>query len=363
MSAVHDHHDPPSEIGGTIKGKETRKSPSPRLPKAGPSRVTSEMHRSIDLRRIDVMEVHHREMDRSPPPHEPDSSGVRPPVEPNGAATLDSHNLLFDTGAGRSSCDVRPHPEPLTADHPLSCSAPAQIRKTPVTNAPCTCRPPSGSISPHSPELPDADSMLAPDKFAPTSNHPDMATGCAADPVPPCESGDLHHLPLPQPPPEVAALLTAQSSGNVVSPVFVRNSPLVPWALPSEIGHFWLGLFRISEVKVTRACHLQVTDLTSLWVCLFGRWKRVRGEEPQTPSRRSAPGALSYIGYLVARIYSWMMRRVTIVNGPCALCAHGGSHRTPHRSKISLSNIPTRCFRFLFWHPLRRTLLRLATSQ
>ena len=33
--------------------------------------------------------------------------------------------------------------------------------------------------------------------------------------------------------------------------VFARNSPLVPWELPSEIGYFWSGLFKISEVKVT----------------------------------------------------------------------------------------------------------------
>ena len=55
---------------------------------------------------------------------------------------------------------------------------------------------------------------------------------------------------LPQPPPEVAALLPTQVFGNIVSPVLARSSPLVPWNLPSEIGYFWLGLFRISEVKV-----------------------------------------------------------------------------------------------------------------
>ena len=55
---------------------------------------------------------------------------------------------------------------------------------------------------------------------------------------------------LPGPPPEVVALLSAQSSGKVVSPVVARDSPLVPWELPSEIGYFWLGLFRISVVKV-----------------------------------------------------------------------------------------------------------------
>jgi hypothetical protein len=56
-----------------------------------------------------------------------------------------------------------------------------------------------------------------------------------------------------------------------VSPVFARNSPLVPWELPSEIGHFWLGLFKISGFKVTHPCH-DVRHLISLCrVCLFAR--------------------------------------------------------------------------------------------
>ncbi|KAH9971021.1 hypothetical protein BGW80DRAFT_521619 [Lactifluus volemus] len=63
------------------------------------------------------------------------------------------------------------------------------------------------------------------------------------------------------PPPEVAALLTTQSSGEAVSTVFARNSPLVPWELPSEIEYFWLGLFRISEVKVTS--HFQTKPVVS----------------------------------------------------------------------------------------------------
>lgn len=252
----------------------------------------------MDFRLIGVMEVPHREMDRLYPSHEPDSSGVQPPVEltyVNGPATFDSHSLPVDTHAGQSSHGVRSYPEPLTAGHPLSCFAPARIRKSPVTNTPWanTCRPSSGSFIPHLSELPDTNSILAPDKSLPTSSHPDMAPGCAVAPVPPCgsESEGLH-LPFPQPPPEIATLLTAQSAGDVVSPVFARNSPLVPWGLPSEIGHFWLGLFKISEVKVTHACHLQATNLTSSWVCLFGRWKPARGEVPQTPSQLSAPGAL-----------------------------------------------------------------------
>jgi hypothetical protein len=287
MSTVHDL---PSEIESMIKDKETHNSSS-RAPKAGPSQVSSEKHRSIEFRLIGFMEVHRFEVDRSSTSQEPNSSGVQPPVEltyVNGPTTFDRHSPLVDTHAGRPSHGVEPYPEPLTTDHPPSCPAPALIRKSPVTNT----RPSSGSISPHSAELPDTNSILAPDKSGPTSSHPDIAMGCGVAPVPPRGSGDLHHLPFPQPPPEVAALLTAQSAGDVVSPIFARNSPLVPWGLPSEIGHFWLGLFKISEVKVTHARHLQATDLTSLWVCLFGRWKRVRGEVPQTPSQRSSPGAL-----------------------------------------------------------------------
>jgi hypothetical protein len=55
---------------------------------------------------------------------------------------------------------------------------------------------------------------------------------------------------LPPSPPEVVALLPQEQQTNVVSPVLARDSPLVPWELPSEIGYFWLGLFRISSVKV-----------------------------------------------------------------------------------------------------------------
>ncbi|KAH9053244.1 hypothetical protein EDB87DRAFT_278365 [Lactarius vividus] len=73
--------------------------------------------------------------------------------------------------------------------------------------------------------------------------------------LPPCRADvdsvpSENNVPFPRPPPEVAALLAAQSFGDVVSPVLARNSLLVPWKLPSEIGYFWLGLFRISGVKV-----------------------------------------------------------------------------------------------------------------
>ena len=85
------------------------------------------------------------------------------------------------------------------------------------------------------------------------------ATPSSTVPVP-SQSDDL------QPPPEVTALLpTPQSSRNVVSPVLARNSPLVPWELPSEIGYFWLGLFKISGYKVISmpvSCHSVSIELS-----------------------------------------------------------------------------------------------------
>jgi hypothetical protein len=86
----------------------------------------------------------------------------------------------------------------------------------------------------------------SPSKSAPPNANLLLRTAATAVSVT-CPSEDL---PLPPPPPEVVTLLSAQSSGTAVSPVLARNSPLVPCELPSEIGHFWLGLFRISVVKV-----------------------------------------------------------------------------------------------------------------
>ncbi|KAF8268847.1 hypothetical protein EI94DRAFT_1096771 [Lactarius quietus] len=89
------------------------------------------------------------------------------------------------------------------------------------------------------------------------SAHPSVILPCqpatAPDPTPSSAvsvPSGRENFSLLRPPPEVAALLTAQRRGIVVSPVLARDSPLVPWELPSEIGYFWLGLFKISEVKV-----------------------------------------------------------------------------------------------------------------
>jgi hypothetical protein len=128
----------------------------------------------------------------------------------------------------------------------------------------------SSQIYPQSSALAPANITLPPCEFVLTSNPADIASGCG-----PLLHGSqgLHHVQFPHPPPEVAALLTAQSSDDIVSPVFSRNSPLVRWTLPSEIGHFWSGFFKIYEVKVTHARHT-VRYLISLccgYVCSAGR--------------------------------------------------------------------------------------------
>lgn len=130
--------------------------------------------------------------------------------------------------------------------------------------------PSIGHTCPQSSALAHANLILPPCESVSTPDPADMATtGCA--PLRTHESQGLHRLPFPPPPPEVTALLTARSLGDVVSPVFARNSPLVPWELASEIGHFWLGLFKISEVKVTRPCYI-VRHLISL--CRFRLFSR-----------------------------------------------------------------------------------------
>jgi hypothetical protein len=134
----------------------------------------------------------------------------------------------------------------------LSCSPPPwnspEIHTSQVDTYPL-----SGHIDPQSSALAHANLSQHPCQPVTTSEPTNSTTTCAASL---CHGGKgLHHPPFPQPPPEVTTLLMAESSGDVLSPVFARNSPLVPWELPSEIGHFWSGLFKIFEIKVTRTCH------------------------------------------------------------------------------------------------------------
>jgi hypothetical protein len=168
------------------------------------------------------------------------------------ATTSDLQSFLVHTRADQSALDVVSSLETRGADHGPSYSAPPYMFEPP-TNP--TLPPLSRFVHPNSLELAPTNS---PYRITPLIDPSNAALGGI-----PLGSKALHHL---TPPPEVAALLTTQSSGDVVTAVFARNSPLVPWELPSEIEYFWSGLFKISEVKVTHACHFQITGLILLWV-------------------------------------------------------------------------------------------------
>ncbi|KAI0290584.1 hypothetical protein BC826DRAFT_533845 [Russula brevipes] len=277
------------------------------LPEAGPSRVNLENHASTPSPFIDAMETHCGK-NRSSPCHQPGvrydydgdigigvrppslmachaadhhhefianprfstadsdghvdhcSSAVQLPAEPTGINGPATFGDVSSADAGRSALGVVPS---LETRGQLSRSVPESIWKSPKTHIsqPDTCRPPSGSIRPHSSELAPANLSFPPYGPVTTSDSPDTATTYAT--LLSHEGESLRHLPLPQPPPEVTALITTWTSGDVVSPVFSRKSPLVPWELPLEIGYFWLGLFKIFDVKVTHARHRQSTNLTS----------------------------------------------------------------------------------------------------
>ena len=185
------------------------------------------------------------------------SPGVQPAAELNcldGLIALDSQSSPVDTHAGQSAPGVMPSPEYHPVECELPCSPPSPTWNSPKIHTPqMNTYPSSEHIYPQSSALAAANRILPSPESVSTSKPADMDTGCVH--LLPHGNQGLHHLPFPQPPPEVTTLLTIHSSGDVVSPVFARNSPLVPWELPSEIGHFWLGLFKISEVKVTHACH------------------------------------------------------------------------------------------------------------
>jgi hypothetical protein len=320
--------------------------PSTGLPEAGPSRRSPESQENLPSRLIDAEEVPSCKINQETELDRHDGFIAQPRLTPTDHDVhSDGHSSSVQRPAEATSSDEVM--ASLAIDNPHSCS-PSEPMKLPEASIPRVniCPPSSEPIS----ELPNANSILPSHKPALTLNPPDGSEG-------------LHQLPFPRHPPEVTALLTAQSAGDVVSLVFARNSPLVPWGLPSEIGHFWLGLFKISEVKVTHACHRQETDLTSLWVCLFARWKCVRGKTPQIHSPCRVSGALLWNGCLVERIYSWMMSRMIIVNGPFAQCGHGGSQKTSRWRKLPLSKVLASCFHFLFSPPLRATLRRVVTSQ
>jgi hypothetical protein len=187
----------------------------------------------------------------------PDSSspGVQPVADVtrfDGLTALDRRSFPVDAHAIQSAPGTIPSIESHRSERRRSCSPPASPDVH--TSQEDTC-PLSGHIDPQSSALAHAnDASLIPHPCQPvtTSEPTDSTTSCASSL---CHvSQGLHHPPLPQPPPEVSTLIMVESSGDVLSPVFARSSPLVPWELPSEIGHFWSGLFKISEIKVTRTC-------------------------------------------------------------------------------------------------------------
>ncbi|KAI9440990.1 hypothetical protein H4582DRAFT_1940796 [Lactarius indigo] len=162
----------------------------------------------------------------------PSGSPATEAVHVNGPPSFDArdpprtvHVQTVPHLAGISPCDT----ESRGAE--FFCSAPESTRERPIDHS-----PQAGLVCPSSSESAHPNASLPPCR---------AALDADADSVP-----SEKNIPFPRPPPEVAALLVAQSFGNVVTPVLARNSLLVPWELPSEIGYFWLGLFRISGVKV-----------------------------------------------------------------------------------------------------------------
>lgn len=190
------------------------------------------------------------------------SSGVQPGVDVirvDGLTALDRRSFPVDAHTTQSAPGVIPSTESHHSERRLSCSPPPSTWNSPeiLTSQVDTC-PLSGHIDPQYSALAHRNLIHQP---VTTAEPADSTMSCTTSL---CHgSHGLHHPPLPQPPPEVSTLITALSSGDVLSPVFARNSPLVPWELPSEIGHFWSGLFKISETKVTHTCHT-VGDLISL---------------------------------------------------------------------------------------------------
>ena len=161
---------------------------------------------------------------------------------------VDAHVIQFSPGMIASTESHRSKPRLSCSPSPPTCNPP-EVHTSQVGTCPL-----SGHIDRQSSALAHANPIPHPCQPVTTSEPLDSTTACDTSL---CHgSHGLHHPPFPQPPPEVTTLLMAESSGDVLSPVFARNSPLVPWELPSEIGHFWSGLFKISEIKVTCTCYV-----------------------------------------------------------------------------------------------------------
>jgi hypothetical protein len=146
----------------------------------------------------------------------------------------------------------------------------------------------------------------------------------------PAKTFPFHGLP-----PEVAALLSAQSSGRAVSPILARDSPLVRWELPSAIGYFWLGFFWISAVKVIfMSAYLSEKTISIHRESFFSfpRWKHVYGKKVarrrrRRPSRCNVPGAFFWNGCPEARTSSRTSGHIS--------CRRGGNRSIPSSSQTN----------------------------
>jgi hypothetical protein len=167
--------------------------------------------------------------DGRPPSNSPSAEATRIDGPPSFDAPIsDIHSHANDSAGGVSTFDTKCKSSETRGDE-LSRSAPPFTWEHPVEHSPQAgpaFPSPSKSVHPNA-NFPSGTAATA------------ISVSCASE-----------NLPLPRPPPEVAALLSAQSSGRAVSPILARDSPLVRWELPSAIGYFWLGFFWISAVKV-----------------------------------------------------------------------------------------------------------------
>ena len=321
--------------------------------------IMSSMSGDLDNRRdefIAELGLTVADLSRHPDNSSPDVQPVADVTRVDGLTALDRRSFPVDAHAIQSAPGMIPFTESHRSERRVSCSPPPSTWNSPEihTSQVDTC-PLSGHVDPQSSALAHPNLIPHPCQPVTISEPTDSTTSCTTSL---CHgSQDLHHPPFPRPPPEVSTLLMAESSGDVLSPVFARNSHLVPWELPSEIGHFWSGFFKISEIKVTRTCHtVRAFDLT-----FVARKKRVHYEALRIHLQSGVPGVFIWNGCLEARIYSWMMSNMTIVNGLSGSCDHGGIQRKFCRSIIFLWNVLAYCSRSLFSPPSQRTLLQLGT--
>jgi hypothetical protein len=254
--------------------------------------------------------------DGRPPSNSPSAEATRIDGPPSFDAPISVvHSHANDSAGGVSTFDTKCMSSETRGDE-LSRSAPPFTREHPVEHSPQAGPAfPSPSKSVH----PNAN---FPSRTAVTASA--VSVSCASE-----------NLPLPRPPPEVAALLSAQSSGRAVSPIVARDSPLVRWELPSAIGYFWLGFFWISAVKVIfMSAYLSEKTISIHRESFFSfpRWKHVYGKKVarrrrRRPSRCNVPGAFFWNGCPEARTSSRTSGHIS--------CRRGGNRSIPSSSQTN----------------------------